>query len=149
MQSSGNSPPSTFGWGLSISFKYQKITHNGVFAPNYMYRWPNYVGSSWSVTTPTVGKTLPETVRQSPPLSIWKFPEMGVPKNHPCLVGLSIINHPFGVPTFSETSIFLKVDVTLPTQVFTATSSSLCQLPKPSLDHFPGAQVHSQQSTSL
>ena len=27
-----------------------------------------------------------------------RFPEIGLPLNHPCLVGISLINHPFGVP---------------------------------------------------
>ena len=34
------------------------------------------------------------------------FPKIGVPPNHPILIGFSFINHPFsGVPPFLETSI--------------------------------------------
>ena len=37
---------------------------------------------------------------------IWMFPKMMVPPNHPFLIGFSIINHPFWVPLFLETSIY-------------------------------------------
>ena len=40
-------------------------------------------------------------------LLIWRFPEIGVPPNHPFIVGFSFINHPYlGVPPFLETPIF-------------------------------------------
>ena len=35
------------------------------------------------------------------------FPKIGVPPNHPILIGFSIINHPFWGTTISETSIYL------------------------------------------
>ncbi len=41
--------------------------------------------------------------------SIWVFPKIGVPPNHPILIGFSIINHPFwGLPPiFGNTHILL------------------------------------------
>jgi len=38
--------------------------------------------------------------------SIWMFPKIVVPPNHPFLIGFSIINHPFwGTPIFGNTHI--------------------------------------------
>ena len=35
------------------------------------------------------------------------FPEIGVPPNHPILIGFSIINHPFwGTPIFGNPQIY-------------------------------------------
>ena len=40
---------------------------------------------------------------------IWKFPEMGVPLNHPFLIGCSTINHPFGgTPIYENLHIVLR-----------------------------------------
>ena len=37
------------------------------------------------------------------------FPKIGVPPNHPILIGFSIINHPFwGTPIFGNTHIFSR-----------------------------------------
>ena len=39
-------------------------------------------------------------------IHMWRFPSMGVPPNHPCIDGFSIINHPvLGTPMTMETSI--------------------------------------------
>ena len=36
----------------------------------------------------------------------WVFPKIGVPPNHPFLIGFSIINHPFwGIPIFGNTQL--------------------------------------------
>ena len=41
--------------------------------------------------------------------TIWVFPKIGVPPNHPFLIGISIINHPFwGIPIFGNTHINLR-----------------------------------------
>jgi hypothetical protein len=43
-------------------------------------------------------------------LYILRFPEIGVPPNHPFIDGLSIINHPYlGYPPFMETPIYVCV----------------------------------------
>ena len=37
---------------------------------------------------------------------VWMFPKIGVPPNHPILIGFSIINHPFwGIPIFGNTHL--------------------------------------------
>ena len=39
-------------------------------------------------------------------ISIWGFPKIVVPPNHPFLIGFSILNHPFwGTPIFENTQI--------------------------------------------
>ena len=41
--------------------------------------------------------------KKTHPLSLWVFPKMVVPPNHPILKGFSIINHPFlGTPIFGN-----------------------------------------------
>ena len=43
-------------------------------------------------------------------LSIWVFPKIGAPPNHPFLIGFSIINHPFwGYHYFLETPIRVQI----------------------------------------
>ena len=48
-------------------------------------------------------------------IPIWVFPKIGIPPNHPFLIGFSIINHPFwGTPIFGNThmvSCFLQQDL--------------------------------------
>ena len=39
---------------------------------------------------------------------MWVFPKIGVPPNHPFLIGFSIINHPFwGTPIFGNTYVYV------------------------------------------
>ena len=39
---------------------------------------------------------------------MWVFPKIGVPPNHPFLIGFSIINHPFwGTPIFENTYVYV------------------------------------------
>ena len=41
------------------------------------------------------------------PPTIWVFPKIEVPPNHPILIGFSLINHPFwGTPIFGNTYIY-------------------------------------------
>ena len=63
------------------------------------YKW---VLLGWS-STPYDGDGHP-TFKWSE--SIWMFPKIVVPPNHPILIGFSIINHPFwGSPIFGNTHI--------------------------------------------
>ena len=49
--------------------------------------------------------TLPETKN----IASWGFPKIGVPPNHPFLIGISIINHPFwGIPIFGNTQLVVE-----------------------------------------
>ena len=49
-----------------------------------------------------------------PLISIWVFPKIGVPPNHPILIGFSIINHPFwGTPIFGNTQFFLALQMAI------------------------------------
>ena len=42
---------------------------------------------------------------------LWVFPKIGVPPNHPILIGFSIINHPFwGISIFGNT-LMVEVDM--------------------------------------
>ena len=42
-------------------------------------------------------------------LYIWRFPEIGVPPNHPFIDGFPIINHPFGdTPMTMETNTYMN-----------------------------------------
>ena len=67
-------------------------------------------------------------------LNIWRFPETGVPPNHPFLVGCSFINHPFWGTPFMETPIYVS---TFPNLFWITTNTvrlGACQrvyLPKP------------------
>ena len=43
-------------------------------------------------------------------IQTWVFPKIGVPPNHPILIGFSIINHPFwGIPIFGNTHMGFQV----------------------------------------
>ena len=35
-------------------------------------------------------------------IRLWRFPEIGVPQNHPFFLGFSMINHHFGIPPFMQ-----------------------------------------------
>ena len=44
--------------------------------------------------------------------TIWVFPKIGVPPNHPILIGFSIINHPFwGTIIFGNTHIGIPIGI--------------------------------------
>ena len=47
------------------------------------------------------------------PLLYGCFPRIGVPPNHPFLIGFSVINHPFWVPLFLETPIWKQWELSL------------------------------------
>ena len=46
--------------------------------------------------------------------NIWGFPKIGVPPNHPFIDGFVLINHPFWVSSFMETSICSKKNHHMP-----------------------------------
>ena len=51
--------------------------------------------------------------KTKPHVPIWMFPKIVVPPNHPILIGLSTINHPFwGSPIFGNTYITLDASET-------------------------------------
>ena len=38
---------------------------------------------------------------------LWWFPKIGLPPDHPFIDGFSLINHPFWVPAFMETPVYV------------------------------------------
>jgi len=47
--------------------------------------------------------------------NIWVFPKIGVPPNHPFLIGFSILNHPFlGTPIFGNTHMYMYLEPVCP-----------------------------------
>ena len=79
--------------------------------------WENYGVSKIKVHGP--GSLNPTISSQQPVAtfiirvlswSIWVFPRIGVPPDHPILIGFSIINHPFwGTPIFGNTHMSFNV----------------------------------------
>ena len=58
--------------------------------------------------------------------SIWMFPKIGVPPNHPLLIGFSIINHPFwGTPILGNNHIPGHNDPIIPKPEFVEILSDL------------------------
>ena len=58
---------------------------------------------------------------------IWVFPKIGVPPNHPILVGFAIINHPFwGIPIFGNTHICYFVNLAIFQLQASFSSRELC-----------------------
>ena len=80
----------------------------------HLSRW-NINVAGWNHTFPHVYsstrrrqvKSLWHYLTRCSVISIWWFPEMEVPPNHPILRGFSTINHPFwGIPMTMETTIW-------------------------------------------
>ena len=84
---------------------------------------------------------------------MWVFPRIGVPPNHPILIGFSIINHPFWGTLFLETPIcwwftvfILLSDHPVPIRCFFFQDWHQERSPQPLNYHLWGSTISQQQS---